>query len=67
VEVIMDVERSFAAVPRANVLPGPSRTITVEPVKLPATAPSAPPEPARELPPEPDRERRPDREPVPAP
>jgi hypothetical protein len=59
----MVVERAVAAVPEANVLPGPSRRITVEPIKVPAPAPL----PRRE-PPEvaPEPQRRPDRDPVPA-
>jgi hypothetical protein len=43
-------------------LPGPSRTIIVEPLEAPAVVPSPPPEPA--VPPEPDREREPEPEPA---
>ena len=59
----MVVERPVAVVPGANVLPGPSRRITVEPIKVPAPAPL----PRREPPPEvaPEPERRPDRDPAP--
>ena len=61
----MVVERPVAVVPGANVLPGPSRRITVEPIKVPAPAPA--PLPRREPPPEiaPEPERRPDRDPAP--
>ena len=58
----MEVER--IVVPFANVLPGPSRTITVEPIKVPAPAPPVR-EPAPTEAPPPERE--PAREPVPAP
>ena len=47
-----------------GTLDGPSRTITVEPIQVPATQPVTPavtPEPS-----EPARERKPEREPVPA-
>jgi hypothetical protein len=47
-------------------LPGPSRTITVEPIQVPA-APRIPPAlPPERREPDPGRELRPDREPVPA-
>ena len=49
--------------PRGS-LPGPSRTITVEPIRVP-TAPPAPPERVPERVPD-RREPRPEREPVPA-
>jgi hypothetical protein len=65
VEVIMEVERAVVVGPVANVLPGPSRTITVEPIKVPAPArPVREPAPREARPPEPDPER--EREPVPA-
>jgi hypothetical protein len=47
-------------------LPGPSRTITVEPIRIPAAPRIAPALPPERREPHPDREPRPDREPVPA-
>jgi hypothetical protein len=47
----------------AASLPGPSRTITVEPLRQPARRPA---EPAPPPPPRPERDPRPEREPVPA-
>jgi hypothetical protein len=44
-------------------LPGPSRRITVEPIRLPTHAPRAPVPPPRRMP---QRERQPTREPVPS-
>jgi hypothetical protein len=49
---------------RANTLPGPSRTITVEPIKVPVPPVRTPREPAPDVPDRPERE--PAREPVPA-
>jgi hypothetical protein len=52
-----------------GTLPGPSRTITVEPIQVPVIAPSPPQpaEPAREPPArEPAKEPRPAREPAPS-
>ncbi len=45
-------------------LPGPSRTITVEPIEVPSTEPARQPEPARE-PPAPAEPAEPSREPAP--
>ncbi len=54
---------AFLVEPRGS-LPGPSRTITVEPVELPAgpQVPLVPPDP---LPVEPEREPAPDKVPTP--
>lgn len=55
-----------------GTLPGPSRTITVEPVRVPEApriVPALPPDPHKPRPdgvPQPDRVTRPDRQPVPA-
>lgn len=57
-------ERGSRSEPEGLDLPGPSRRIRVEPLRLPEPArraEPAPPEPA----PEPRREPQPDREPVP--
>jgi hypothetical protein len=52
-----------AASPLVASLDGPSRTITVEPIRVPVPAqpPTTEPEPARE----PERPREPEREPAP--
>ena len=49
--------------PPYGTLPGPSRRITVEPIRVPATAPAAPDRPGPEIP---APEQEPTRDPVPA-
>jgi hypothetical protein len=64
----LEAVEGVAGDPRALDLPGPSRRITVEPIRLPEPArrsePAPPPEPAPQPQPKPERAPEPERQPA---